>query len=483
MFKRISIFLLALLLIVGNFTYVSANTGPTVKTLPETLEKKGETDKLKQTEDPDKEVRVVVELSDLSPIEKATKKGVTFNSLKETEKQQLEKQAKAKQKTVKSKIKSSNVKMNYLQEFTTVVNGFSAEMKQGDLELVKKLPGVRSVHIVNEYKQPEVQPELKYSKELVEAQKTWRDYGYKGEGLTVGVIDTGIDPDHQDMVLSEDIEAAHSADSVNQTIDEHDLPGKFYTDKVRYGFNYMDENDEIRDIAKGASMHGMHVAGTVGANGDEDNGGIMGIAPEAQLFALKVFGNDPEMPSTYGDIYIKAIDDSIKLGVDALNMSLGSPAGCVSEESPEQQAVSRAVDNGILMSISGGNSALFADGFYYPLTSNPDYGVSGSPGVSYESLQVASFENSNMEVEALDYSIDDESGMAPFLSAGNNDPSDFNQTEFEVVEAGLGAPEDFEGKDVDGKYALVQRGELEFGQKALNAQAAGALGVIIYNNE
>src|SRR5699024_12041463 len=84
-------------------------------------------------------------------------------------------------------------------------------------------------------------------------------------------------------------------------------------------------------------------------------------------------------------------------------------------------AVSRAVDNGILMSISGGNSALFADGFYYPLTSNPDYGVSGSPGVSYESLQVASFENSNMEVEALDYSIDDESGMAPFLSAGNKD--------------------------------------------------------------
>src|SRR5690625_4018779 len=373
--------------------------------------------------------------------------------------------------------------MNYLQEFTTVVNGFSAEMKQGDLELVKKLPGVRSVHIVNEYKQPEVQPEMKYSKELVEAQKTWRDYGYKGEGLTVGVIDTGIDPEHRDMVLSESTDAAHSEESVAATIDEHDLTGQFYTDKVPYGYNYMDENDEIRDTATGASMHGMHVAGTVGANGDEANGGIMGIAPEAQLYALKVFGNDPEMQSTYGDIYIKAIDDSIKLGVDALNMSLGSPSGFVSEESPEQQAVSRAVDNGILMSISGGNSALFADGFYYPLASNPDYGVSGSPGVSYESLQVASFENSNMEVEALDYSIDDESGMAPFLSAGNNDPSDFNQTEFEVVEAGLGAPEDFEGKDVDGKYALVQRGELEFGQKALNAQAAGALGVIIYNNE
>src|SRR5690625_6196108 len=102
----------------------------------------------------------------------------------------------------------------------------------------------------------------------------------------------------------------------------------------------------------------MHVVGTFVDNGDEANGGIMGIAPEAQLYALKVFGNDPEMQSTYGDIYIKAIDDSIKLGVDALNMSLGSPSGFVSEESPEQQAVSRAVDNGILMSISGGNSEI-----------------------------------------------------------------------------------------------------------------------------
>ncbi|QGS69558.1 S8 family serine peptidase [Oceanobacillus sp. 143] len=31
-------------------------------------------------------------------------------------------------------------------------------------------------------------------------------------------------------------------------------------------------------------MHGMHVAGTVGANGDEENGGIKGVAPEAQIW-------------------------------------------------------------------------------------------------------------------------------------------------------------------------------------------------------
>ena len=40
-------------------------------------------------------------------------------------------------------------------------------------------------------------------------------------------------------------------------------------------------------------MHGMHVAGTAGANGDLENGGIKGVAPEAQLLAMKVFSNDP----------------------------------------------------------------------------------------------------------------------------------------------------------------------------------------------
>src|SRR5699024_7293993 len=103
--------------------------------------------------------------------------------------------------------------------------------------------------------------------------------------MIVGVIDTGIDPDHRDMVLSEDTEAAHTKESVEEAIDEHDLPGEFYTDKVPYGYNYMDENDEIRDTAKGASMHGMHVAGTVGANGEDDNARIIGSAPEDQLFA------------------------------------------------------------------------------------------------------------------------------------------------------------------------------------------------------
>ncbi|MBO1005948.1 S8 family serine peptidase [Pseudogracilibacillus auburnensis] len=476
MLRRSALLLLIFLLAFGNLASAFGEAKPgNFKKKPPKI-----TEKVKETEDPNKEQRVIIELEKEAPIELATKKGVSFKKLAKTQKKQLEKEIKAHQKAVKEKIKDKKVNAKYLKDFTAVINGFSAEVKQMDIEVIKKMPEVKSVHIVNEYERPVIQPEMKYSHELVQAQEAWRDYGYKGEGMVVGIIDTGLDPSHRDMILTNSSTAALDANSVNLTITDEGLPGKFYTEKIPYGYNYMDENHNILDDYAGASMHGMHVGGTVGANGDVDNGGIKGIAPESQLLALKVFGNDPEMQSTYGDIYVKAMDDAIKLGVDVLNLSLGSPSSFVDPTSPEQEAVKRAVENGVLVSISAGNSALFADGYYYPLASNPDYGVSGAPGISYESLQVASFENSHMEVDGLSYSINGENGTAPFLSAGNTDPS--TDSTFDLVEAGLGQPGDFAGKDVNGKYALVQRGGIAFTEKALNAQAAGAAGVIIYNN-
>ncbi|MFC4025009.1 S8 family serine peptidase [Oceanobacillus longus] len=478
MLKRVGASLLVVLLVFSNFSFASAM----VKTAPLQKKENLTTEEIKETVDPNEQLRIIVEMKDEAPIINATKKGVKYDKLAKSEKKKLEKAAKAQQKAVKDKMKGKNVNATYLEEFTAVVNAFSAEVKRNEIEQIESIPEVKAVYISNKYERPIAEPNMTYSKELVEAQEAWRDYGYKGEGMVVGIIDTGIDPSHRDMVLTDNETAELTEEEVGQIVSEEELPGQFYTEKVPYGYNYMDDNDEIREIHSAASYHGMHVGGTVGANGDEENGGISGIAPEAQLLALKVFGNDPDMQSTYGDIYIKAIDDAIKLGADVLNMSLGSTAGFVDSESPEQLAVSNAVDNGVLMSISAGNSALFGDGYFYPYASNPDYGVSGSPGVSYDSLQVASFENTTMQVDAVDYTIDEEPGSAAFLSASSTHPNDIQQKSFEVVEAGLGYPEDFEGKDIEGKYALIVRGEIAFTEKALNAQDAGAAGVVIYNN-
>lgn len=435
--------------------------------------------------DEDEEVRVIVELKGAPAIEYATKQGKKFSDLSESKKTELQNKALSEQKVVKSELSKKKVDIKFEENFTTAFNGFSGVVKYGKLKSIKSLKGVENVYIANEYERPEAQPDMKYSKELVEAQKAWDDYGYTGEGMIVGVIDSGIDPSHKDMILTDDKKAALSKEKTESLISDNNLPGKFYTGKVPYGYNYMDKNDEVRDLGPGASMHGMHVSGTVGANGDEDNGGIKGVAPEAQLLALKVFGNDPNMGSTWGDIYIKAIDDAIILGADVLNMSLGSTASFVNEEDPEQKAIARAVENGVLMSISAGNSAHLGNGFWNPYASNPDIGVVGAPGLSYDSIQVASIDNSFMDLDAAQATYDGEkAGLHPFLSASSVHPNDLENKTFELVHVGgggTGVIDDWADADYEGKFVLVRRGN-SFTDTAFNAQNVGAAGVIVYNH-
>lgn len=438
-------------------------------------------------------VRVIVEVDGDPAITYATKEGKKYSELSESTKENLQNEILKTQQTVKDKLNSASLNIKVEESFTTAFNGFSGEVEYQEITAMKKVPGVKEVTIAVEYQRPEEQePNMKYSKEIIEAQLAWENYGYDGEGMIVGIIDTGIDPAHKDFVLTDDSKAALSKESVEAAIAENGLPGKFHTAKVPYGYNYMDKNQEVLDLGPGASHHGMHVAGTVAANGDEENGGIKGVSPEAQLLALKVFGNDPNMGSTWGDIYIKAIDDAIILGADVINMSLGSTASFVDENNPEQQAIARAVENGVLMAISAGNSAHLGNGWLNPngsakapFASNPDIGVVGAPGLSYDSLQVASLENNFIDLDALSYEFDgEESGLAPFLSASKVHPNDLETKTYEVLHVGgqgIGVKADFEGIDFTGKFALVKRGNT-FTDTALNAQNAGAAGVIVYNH-
>ncbi|WP_144264301.1 S8 family serine peptidase [Edaphobacillus lindanitolerans] len=439
--------------------------------------------KLEKPEKPEEEIRIIVELAEKPAIEEATNKGVLYKELSKSQKEQTQQKLKKSQQNVMKTAKLKAPSMKVKKEFTTVFNGFSANVKAKEAKVISELPGVKAVYEATEYERPVEKPEMVSSKDLVQARQFWEEYGFKGEGMVVGVIDTGIDPAHKDMVLTDASSAALKKADIDRELSAGQLHGgKYYTEKVPFGYNYMDENDIIRDIAPDASMHGMHVAGTVGANGDEENGGIKGIAPEAQLLALKVFGNDPLYPSTYGDVYVKAMDDAIKLGADVLNLSLGSTAGYVDDKSPEQQAVKRAVENGLLVSISAGNSALYGDGYYYNYADNQDYGLTGSPSVSYDSLGVASFENDMIRTMSFAYAIDGAEKRSGYMLANDADPVKLDHQGMEVEDAGFGHPKDFEGKDFNGKYALISRGDIAFTEKGLNAQAAGAAGVIIYNN-
>lgn len=492
--NRILAFLLVLAMVIPGFAFaedVSSALGTKTNVLTEAIEKfkhDEETDRLKLDIEPEEfyededEVRIIVELKSDPSVVQATERNLRYEQMPESSIKGIERKINEEQVQVKRQIESV-ASMKYINSFNTAFNGFSGMVKFKDIKAIEDIPKVNKVYIANEYKRPEIEPDMETSKDMVGTLPTW-DIGYKGEGTVVAIIDTGIDPSHRDMVLSDDT----TPKILRETLECKNLLGGYYTEKVPYGYNYYDLNNEILDLAPNASMHGMHVAGTVGANGDEENGGIKGVAPECQLLAMKVFSNDPIYATTFSDIYMEAIDEAIKLGADVLNMSLGSTAAFYIPDSAEDVSITNAVNNGIVCSVSAGNSGSMTYGWTntnsgYPLKENPDIGVVGSPGLNKDTLQVAAIENTHQKSNALVYTKDGEEHKIAMAIAGNISPMEVFSGPQEFVDGGSGHPSELTG--VAGKVALVVRGGLtsNFVDKIANAQAAGAIGVIVRNHE
>ncbi|KGN02156.1 serine protease [Clostridium novyi A str. 4570] len=319
-----------------------------------------------------------------------------------------------------------------------------------------------------------VNSNMSSAKDLTDVLKEWKDFKYKGEGMVISIIDSGIDYRHKDMKLSDPSKAKIKNKNPEGK-------GKYFTDKVPYGYNYADKNQNIIDTG---SMHGMHVSGIVAANGNSDEvskfEAIQGIAPEAQLLAMKVFSNDPDYPSCNDEDVVAAITDSVKLGADVINMSLGSDAGFVKMTEPIQKAVKMAEENGVVVVISAGNSSYSTNPVKVPDV--VDTAIVGAPSTAKEALSVASFENSKLNQSALTCKIGDKAKDFAYL-VSEVSPIDKLKNEYELVHCNLGTKDDFKNKDVKGKIALIQRGENTFIEKKLNAQDAGAVAAIIYNKD
>ncbi len=452
------------------------------------LKKKEDSDMVqKDALDPNEEVRVIVEIEGQSAVEVASAKGVQYKTLAKAEKEKIETQLVKAHASVKKTISSKGVELNSQYEYTTAFNGFSGVVKFSDVEKIKDLPNVKNVYIANEYERPEAKPDMTTSHDFIQSRQVWADSKFQGEGMVVAVIDTGIDPDHKDFNITDDSKVDLTKSDVDGLISKDGLKGAYQNVKVPYAYNYYDKNAEIQDDGPGASMHGMHVAGTVGANGDESEGGLKGVAPESQILGMKVFSNDVNFPSTFSDIYLAAIDDAVKLGADVLNMSLGSTSSFYDADSAEDKAITNAVNNGIVSAVSAGNSGHIGYGYDNPHYDNPDYGLVGSPGLNKDTIQVAATGNVvnhfTHEVEFDGFTVE---------GFGVDDWTDFEVQgdDIDVVslkeltgnQSALGAASDYESIDVEGKVVVVERGEHTFADKTTWAAAAGAAGIIVYNS-
>lgn len=359
--------------------------------------------------------------------------------------------------------KTYNLKVD--RSFGYLVKGFSAQIPTDQIAKLQAEPQVKSVQPVRTY-----YPVMETAAELTQSVTARTAHGVDGAGIVVSIIDTGIDISHQDMRLDEGVATKLA-------------PEAGFTAKVPFGYNYADENGTVVDTT--ASQHGMHVAGIVAANGGEDasvasNGRINGIAPNAQLLAMKVFSNDPSKGSgAAGDDIIAAIEDSVKHGADVINMSLGASNGLVSGESGEQRAIINAVNAGVEVIVAAGNEGLSssANGTTDDNYDRLDDGAVGTPSTGEAAVSVASVNNSSAVQTVARANIDGENKDLSYRQqAGTRDDEAHT-----LVYAELGKPEQVPDA-VKGNWALIERGEISFADKVKNAVAKGATGVIIYNH-
>ncbi|WP_296255554.1 S8 family serine peptidase [uncultured Ezakiella sp.] len=384
------------------------------------------------------------------------------------------------QKGIIKNIKSINEAAKIKNRYYYATNGLSVITKRKYVKKIALIDGVK-----------EAKEAVIYTKQMsgisseLGMAEIYRDLGLKGEKIIVAVLDSGIDASHKDMRVSPGSEK-FSKNEIEKLKKENKISyGLYSSDKVPFAYNYADGNNKVKEAFSTSPgySHGMHVAGIIGANcaSEEEiknKKGIRGIAPEVQLYNMKIFSNDPNKGASEGDI-VQAIEDAIKLKADVINMSLGMSAGFTNPSDLQQEAIKKAREQNVIVVTAGGNAAFST----YPNEDNRsiDNGTVATPGLSLDSIQVASFDNKKKTVDVFNTTVEGQDKKIQFFKS-DSDPILMNNYEG-IVDCNLGRQQDIENLDLKNKIAIIKRGEIEFKDKKLNVKNKGAIGAIIYNKD
>ena len=393
--------------------------------------------------------------------------------------------------------------LNVRYQFTYLTNAFSVETEFKNLSKIAQLENVKSVYIMPVYNaipstEAVANPNTSSAAGFTGVADVWNELGYTGQGMKIAIVDTGLDLDHPSFAAAPE-GASMTAEDIAEVMEDLNAVARkpkltatelYRSEKVPYAFNYCDNNLSADHSKDNQGDHGTHVAGIAAANATEGTT-VVGMAPDAQVLVLKVFG---AAGGAYTDDIVAAVEDAMTLGADVVNLSLGSAAGFSSENPEIDMIYERLNSQDIIATISAGNEDVSSDmnmwGTDLNRTQNPDNATIGSPGIFANATTIASADNAELPVHHFT--------LADGTEIGYNDPATYHESyylmhnflagmepEYVIID-GLGATEDFYDEDgnslVEGKIAVIKRGTLAFGEKAYNAQTAGAIGAIIWNN-
>lgn len=388
------------------------------------------------------------------------------------------------QERVLNELSQMGVSYKLIHRYSTIMNAMALEVNYSDFQKLAGVNSVKSVVLSSSYAYPEAitstsldvteNPSNVYATGIYNSQGVIDKYGIDGSGMTVAILDTGLDYAHEafednldtskisltkEKIASLMQSKQFASESLSQAKgDSLTADNVWVNNKVPFAYDYADDD---ADVYPSYSTHGTHVAGIVGGKADsytnkdghiatyiDENGveqklSFRGVAPEAQLIICKVFTDDfasRDLGGAVTEDILAALEDCVNLNVDIINMSLGSTSGFSSlvikngvnglndtEGDLMNETYASIKDAGINLICAASNeySSAYGSASGTNLASNPDSGVVGSPSTYTGAMSVASINGQYSRFMTVD--VNSTAKAIYYLEAndGNGNPKDF----------------------------------------------------------
>lgn len=438
-------------------------------------------------------VTVVVEMSG-DPV--AVRQADAGRRLERAEREQVKAQLRAAQSSVHGHIQGLGGTV--LANYQAAYNGIKVRIARDKVNQLAALPGVVGVRPLIPIKRTNI-----HGVPVIGTPGVWQSLGIHGEGVKIGIIDTGIDYTHANFGGPGTVAAYAAAHAAETAPADPALFGpaaprvKGGIDLVGDSYNADPNSPTYQPVphpdanpldcpaaTSGSVGHGSHVAGTAAGSGVLANGATYagpynagtisgnswsvgpGVAPKADLYAIRVFGCDGST-----DVVVDAIEWAVDNDLDVINLSLGSPFG--SKDSADAVAATNAARAGIVVVISAGNEG-------------PNQYIVGSPGSASGAITVAAVDPT-ATFPGAPFTLN--TGGAPILVQNSNNASSIGSSYSVVVlrdasgGVSLGCdPAEYTAANVTGKLVVTRRGTCARVARAVYGQKAGAAAVAMIDS-